>query len=58
VIYTIDPIYTTQLAETVAQQTQLSDEITWQNEQWKILEVHNFSDFGYYKAIATRKLGA
>jgi len=59
-IYTTEPLYTTQEDDTVSgEDGMLSDEVTWKGQQWKILNIPgNFSDFGYYKSIATRKLGA
>lgn len=57
-VYTIEPIYTTRLDESTGTSGAFSDEITWQGEQYKIIQVQNYSDFGYYKAIAARKLGA
>lgn len=57
-IHTTVPIYTTTLNESTGNSGNASDEITWQGEQFKIIQVSNYADFGYYKALATRKLGA
>jgi len=56
VVYSLQPIYTTRADH--GNGAGLSDEVTWQGENYKIIQVQNYSDFGYYKALATRKLGA
>lgn len=58
-IYTLDQLYTTQTGPTEdGEDGQLSDEVTWQGERWKILNSQDFSDFGYYQAVAVRTKGA
>lgn len=58
VIYTPSVLYTTRLDQAVPTQGGISDEILWQGERWKILNVRNFVEFGYYRATAVRKLAA
>lgn len=57
-VYTLQPISTTQLANEAWNPETLSDEIIWQQENYKIIQVRNFTDFGYFKAVAVRKFGA
>lgn len=56
-VYTLQPIYTTRLdvGDTTGG---LSDEVVWQGQDWKILQVNRYSDFGYWRAICVRKDGA
>lgn len=56
-IYTNDPIYTTVLGN-VNEDSKLSDEVEWRREKYRITQVENFTDFGYYHAIAIYKRGA
>lgn len=58
-IYTVQQLYTTQDGPLEdGEDGLISDEVTWQGFQWKILSTNDFSDFGYYQAIAVRKRGA
>jgi hypothetical protein len=57
-VYTLLPIFPTMLNPQTRDAGTFSDEITWQGEQYKVVQVQNFSDFGYYKSAASRKLGA
>jgi hypothetical protein len=56
-VYSTEPIYTTRLTSTSGSAGGVSDEITWQGEQWRVMSVQQFSDYGYYKATAVRKKG-
>lgn len=56
IIYTTVPLYTTQLG--ASNTGSISDEVTWKGEQWRIIQVKDYSDHGYYKALATKKLAA
>lgn len=56
-VYTNAPIYTTKLLLESGADGMLADEMIWQGERYKILTVQNYSDWGYYKATAVRKLG-
>lgn len=56
-IWTTQPLHVTRLDKN-EESGAVSDEVTWQGEAYKILEIQNFSDGGYYQAAAVRKLGA
>lgn len=58
VVWSTSPLNTSTLTNQYTDEPSITDEITWNGEQWKILQVRNFSDFGYYRAIATRKLAS
>jgi len=58
VIYTPLILNTTRLDQNTLTTGGTSDEILWQGERWKILNVRNFVEFGYYRATAVRKLAA
>jgi hypothetical protein len=53
-IHTIEPLYNSR-NETNTQQAGLSDEIIWHGDRYKIYQVHEYSDYGYYFAIGQRK---
>lgn len=55
-VYTSNQLYVTRRNGSNA--PGLSDEITWQGEQYKIIQTANYSDYGYFKSMAVRKLGA
>lgn len=59
-IYTdiVTPLYETALNHKTNNSGNLSDEVTWQGEVYKLIKVTPFVDFGYYKSIAVRKRGA
>lgn len=56
-VYSQEPLHVTRLndAETAGA---VSDEITWNNENYKVVQISQYSDYGFYKAIAVRKRGA
>lgn len=55
-VWTLAPLYVTRLDNTnTGEDGGLSDEITWDGKQWKIMQVRGFQDYGYYKGIAIRK---
>lgn len=57
-IYTNVALFTTHLKAAATTDGYVSDEVVWQNERWKIVNTANFVDYGYYKSVSTRKLGA
>jgi len=58
-VYTLEQLHTTSVdSTTYGADGMLSDELSWQGQRWKILQSNDYSDFGYYKAIAVRKQGA
>lgn len=57
-IWTDRQMYTTKLQQGLADFNQISDEITWQDQQWKVTNTWEWQDNGYYVSEATRKLGA
>jgi hypothetical protein len=52
------PLYETFLNQKTGNSGNVSDEVTWQGENYKIIQVKPYVDYGYYKAIAVRKRGA
>lgn len=38
--------------------SQLADEVTWKGGQYKVVHGDDYSDYGYFKSMAVRKLGA
>lgn len=50
-IHTINKLYTTHSLEN---EEGTSDEIEWQGERYKIYQVNDYSQYGYYSAIAMR----
>lgn len=54
VIYTLVPIYLTRTGEDQG----TSDKIYWQGDYYKLLNVSNWSDSGYWMGIAERITGA
>lgn len=54
-IYTKTPLHTTRNNNG---DSNISDEISFHGEFYKINQVNDYSDQGYYKAIAVRKLGS
>lgn len=56
IIYTSVQLFGTRKAQPNA--GGLSDEVTWQGENYKVVQAANYSQFGYYKSMAERKLGA
>jgi len=53
-IYTKIPVYTTRNNHDEG----FSDEIKFHGFYYKVVAVDDYSDFGYYKVIAVRKLGS
>ena len=53
VIHTTDQIYATRAASPAG----ISDKIEWNGELYKIIQMYPYSDYGFYKAIATRITG-
>lgn len=51
VFHSQQPIYATRNG---ANGPGFSDILTWHNLQWRVLTVGPYSDYGYYRAIATR----
>jgi hypothetical protein len=51
--YTTIQVYTTSLKN-----QGLSDQITWDDEQWRLQYVFEWQDFGYWKALGVRMSGA
>lgn len=47
-IYTIDPLLTT------AEGKGSSDIVIWQGDRYRVMQIEPFSDYGYYRAFATR----
>jgi hypothetical protein len=37
--------------------TGTSDELEWRSERYRVMQVYAYNDYGYVKAIATRKAG-
>lgn len=58
VIHSSKPLYQTRLTQEDQTEGALSDEIVWKCERWRVLSVQDYSDYGYYRTIAIRKLGA
>ena len=54
-VYTLAALNTTQA--TTAGAGTLPDEVVWMGENYKVLNVKNYADYGYYKATAVRKKG-
>lgn len=54
-IHTIEPLYNSRNT-TETQQSGLSDEIEWHGDRYKIYQVNEYSDYGYYFAIGQRKV--
>ena len=50
--YSTVPLYITSV-----ENSGLSDQITWSNEQWRIQQVLEWADFGYWKAFGVRMVG-
>lgn len=57
-IYTLQPLFTTKLGPMSGVDGCQSDEVSWQGEAWKIYQVLDYEDYGYFKNIAIRKQGA
>lgn len=53
--YTLTQLNPTQLSSSESSTGSISDEIIWKGHNWQIVQVDDFSDYGYYKAIAVRK---
>jgi len=54
VFHSDQPIYLTRIGANQG----ISDIIVWRGEQYKVSTLAPYSDYGYYKAIAVRMLGA
>lgn len=52
VFWTQQPIYVTRVANNGKGQS--SDILIWQEEQFRVLDVKQYKDYGYYRAIGTR----
>lgn len=46
-----------QLYLTSNDEQRTSDKILWKEQQWKLISVENYSDFGFYHAMAQRISG-
>ena len=57
-VFTASKLYETKLDVQAGQDGVISDEIIWKGENWKVLQVRDFSDSGYYRAVCTREKGA
>ena len=57
-VWTLCPIYTTELNQNRTTKGNLSDQIEWHCQKWKILSVKQFSDYGYWRAQCVQLLGA
>lgn len=53
-IHTTQPLYNSRNA-TATQDAGISDEILWHDDWYKIYQVNEYSDYGYYFAIGQRK---
>lgn len=56
-IFSPVPLLTTRL-DPSGESGGTADEVTWKGEVYKILKVDDFTDFGYFYAVGTRKAGA
>ncbi|MFT8350034.1 hypothetical protein [Clostridium saccharoperbutylacetonicum] len=59
-IHTTQILYNSRSAdetETPQKEAGLSDEIEWHGDRYKIYQVNEYSDYGYYFAIGQRKAG-
>ncbi len=54
VFHSVLPIYTTRLGS----EKGTSDKIMWNGEYYKLLNVWNYKDYGFYKAIGVRIIGS
>ncbi len=58
-VYVTQRLYVTGLLTAAdLEEGRLSDELAWHGDRWKIVQVRDFADFGYYRAMATRKAAA
>lgn len=57
-VYSLEQINTTVLAKNSSERDQVSDEVIWRGESYKVMSVDPYVDFGYYHALAIRKRGA
>jgi hypothetical protein len=53
-IHTLEALYNSRNA-TETEQAGVSDEILWHGDRYKIYQVNEYSDYGYYFAIGQRK---
>ncbi len=53
-IHTTNKLYTTHLLEGDSSEEGTSDIIEWQDERYKLYQVNNYSQYGYYSAIGMR----
>lgn len=53
-VYTLSAVYTTSLEPT----RRISDQVTWRGEQYRVSNMADYADYGFYKATCTRILGA
>ena len=51
--YSIEPLYVTH----VSGEQGTSDKIQWQGEQYKLVKIHQYNDYGYVKAVGERIVG-
>jgi len=54
--YSQKPMYITRAADS-AEAAGISDEIEWQRDRYRIIQVLPWRDFGYYKAFGVRMAG-
>lgn len=57
-IHTYTPLYCSRNTQDSngEQKSYIADEILWHGERYKIYQVNDYSDYGYYFAIGQRKL--
>lgn len=53
-VYTLQAVFPTGLTP----QKRISDQVTWKGEQYRVLNMADYSDYGFYKATCVRMLGA
>lgn len=54
--YATIQLYTTQLLNPGV--SGISDQITWDSQQWRLQHVKEYQDYGYWKALGVRMSGA
>lgn len=55
--YSSSPLYQTGTTAPADPNAHTSDTIAWNNQQWRIVAVGVYVDFGYWKAVARRMSG-
>ena len=54
--YSTEPLYTTRVENSTAP-SQISDELLWRGEKYKIIKINPHIDWGFYQALAVRVVG-